>query len=72
MADSSKKMPTEYNALDAFESYVILKKGTARPGVGEYTDLKDPGTYICRRCNAPLYLATHKFSSDCGWPSFDD
>ncbi|MFO1002956.1 MAG: methionine-R-sulfoxide reductase [Planctomycetaceae bacterium] len=64
--------PTEYNELSDFEKYVILEKGTERAFVGEYTDLKDPGTYICRRCNAPLYKSDDKFSSHCGWPSFDD
>lgn len=64
--------PTEYNELTDFEKYVILEKGTERAFVGEYTDLKDPGTYICRRCNAALYKSDDKFSSDCGWPSFDD
>ena len=70
--DSAKNVPTQYNALSEFESYVIQKKGTERANVGEYTDMQDPGTYICRQCNAPLYLAKHKFSSHCGWPSFDD
>ena len=70
--DSAKNVPTQYNALTGFESYVIQQKGTERAYVGEYTDMKDPGTYICRQCNAPLYLAKHKFSSQCGWPSFDD
>jgi peptide-methionine (R)-S-oxide reductase len=72
MTESTKNAPAEYNVLTEFESYVIQKKGTERAYVGEYTDLKDPGTYICRQCNAPLYLAKHKFSSHCGWPSFDD
>ena len=59
--------------LPRIEQYdVLINKGTERPYVGEYTDTKDPGTYICRQCNAPLYLATQKFSSHCGWPSFDD
>lgn len=61
-----------YNPLSEREAYVILHKGTERAFTGEYTDLKDPGTFICRQCNAPLYRADDKFHSNCGWPSFDD
>jgi peptide-methionine (R)-S-oxide reductase len=66
------KQDSKFNPLSAEESRVILSKGTERPFVGEYTDLKDPGTYVCRRCNAPLYRSDDKFVSECGWPSFDD
>jgi peptide-methionine (R)-S-oxide reductase len=62
----------KYNPLSADEERVIVGKGTERPFIGEYTELKDPGTYVCRRCNAPLYHSESKFASDCGWPSFDD
>lgn len=65
-------MTEPYNELTPEETRVILHKGTERAFAGEYTDLKDPGTFICRRCNAALYEANDKFQSHCGWPSFDD
>jgi len=61
-----------YNPLSKNEAHVILNKGTERPFTGEYDNNKQPGTYICRQCNQPLYSAADKFSSECGWPSFDD
>lgn len=62
----------EYNKLTPEEERVILYKGTEMPFVGEYYTTAKSGTYICRRCNAPLYESKDKFESDCGWPSFDD
>lgn len=62
----------EFNKLTPDEERVIVHKGTERPFTGEYTNNKQPGTYVCRRCNAPLYQAKDKFDSHCGWPSFDD
>lgn len=62
----------EYNTLDRNAAYVILHKGTEPRSLGGYTMTKDPGTYICRQCNAQLYRSEDKFESHCGWPSFDD
>jgi len=67
----SKKMSDPFNRLTSDEAYVILRKGTEAREKG-YTNTKSAGTYICKRCNAPLYNSTDKFDSRCGWPSFDD
>ena len=55
---------------------VIRDKGTESPYTGKYDQhMPSPSstsTYNCAACSAPLYTASHKFKSGCGWPAFFD
>lgn len=62
----------EYNILTPEEKNVIENKGTEAPFTGEYDDFYEEGTFICRRCNTPLFASKAKFDAGCGWPAFDE
>lgn len=62
----------KFNELTEQEKYVIEGKGTERPYTGMYYKFEEKGTYICKKCDAPLYRSNDKFDAHCGWPSFDD
>jgi len=66
------KDSTKYNPLTKEEEYVIIHKGTEYPNTGTLLNNKAAGTYICKRCDLPLYRSADKFESFCGWPSFDE
>src|SRR3712207_6786771 len=58
----------DYSAipLTRNERAVIEDKATERPFTGEYNDFHEAGTYVCRRCETPLYRSKDKFNSGCG------
>ncbi len=64
-------MEKDFNKLTKEEEYVILHKGTEPPFSGEYDKFYEDGTYVCKRCDSPLYYSSSKFNSGCGWPAFD-
>lgn len=61
----------KFNKLTPAEEQIIVFKGTEPPYSGEYEQNFKDGTYICKRCEAPLYRSYDKFDAGCGWPSFD-
>ena len=62
----------EFKKLNEQEARVIVHKGTEAPYTGKYDKFYEDGVYKCKRCGTPLYNSSDKFSSGCGWPSFDD
>jgi peptide-methionine (R)-S-oxide reductase len=61
-----------YNELTSEQERVIVHKATEAPFTGQYDNFYEDGTFICRRCNAPLFSSKSKFDAGCGWPSFDE
>ncbi|MBF8179123.1 peptide-methionine (R)-S-oxide reductase MsrB [Herminiimonas contaminans] len=49
---------------------VTQKRGTERPGTGEYNDHEETGIYVDIVSGEPLFASSDKFDSGCGWPSF--
>jgi methionine-R-sulfoxide reductase len=62
----------KFNVLTREEERVIVYKGTEYPWTGKFNKHYESGSYVCRRCDAPLYRSEQKFDSGCGWPAFDD
>lgn len=64
------KSDAEWRAeLDDLEYKVLRKNGTERAGTHDNFP-KEPGTFRCRGCGAPLFTQADKFESGTGWPSF--
>jgi peptide-methionine (R)-S-oxide reductase len=65
------KIQKDWQTILSPEDYQITRlKGTERAFTGAYYDLKAPGQYRCKCCDALLFDAAHKYDSGSGWPSF--
>ena len=49
---------------------VTQQNATEHPGSGEYLHHREPGIYVDVVSGEPLFAASDKFDSGCGWPSF--
>ena len=65
------KTDAEWKALLTPEQYQVLRQhATERPGSCALLQEKRPGTFTCAGCGQELFVATGKFESGTGWPSF--
>jgi peptide-methionine (R)-S-oxide reductase len=71
MTEKIVKSETEWRKELTPEEYRVTREAGTEPAFsGKYWKTKDPGTYHCVCCGAPLFEATTKFDSGTGWPSF--
>ena len=72
MSSCANEAQTTKKELTKEEKRVIIDKGTEAPNSGIYNKFSENGKYVCKQCGNHLYNSSDKFSSNCGWPSFDD
>lgn len=60
-----------YHDLTSEEKNILCKKGTEKAFSGHFEE-NASGIFLCKRCDLPLFSSKDRFSSGCGWPSFDE
>ena len=65
------KTDEEWKRIQTPEQYRVMRgKGTEMACEGAFWTQKEPGTYDCAACGAPLFTSKEKFESKSGWPSY--
>jgi peptide-methionine (R)-S-oxide reductase len=65
------KTDEEWKRILTPEQYRVMRgKGTEMACEGAFWTQKEPGTYDCAACGAPLFTSSEKFESKSGWPSY--
>ena len=65
------KTDAEWREQLSPEEYQITRqKGTERAFTGKYNEIKGPGQFLCKCCQATLFDTQAKYDSGSGWPSF--
>ncbi|KAI1826719.1 methionine-R-sulfoxide reductase B2 [Xylaria intraflava] len=74
MTYPDQRTPDEWRAVLSKEQFRVLREqGTEAPNSHKFDKFfSEGGVYTCAGCNAPLYKASHKFKSGCGWPAYFD
>jgi len=65
-----KKTDAEWRAELSELAYKVTRKGGTERAFSHDTFAKEPGTFHCICCDAPLFTSQTKFESGSGWPSF--
>jgi len=72
ISESGKSDEEWRKQLDPKVYRILRGRGTERPGSSEYDQFyPSTGYFSCAGCDLPLYSASSKFQSSCGWPVFD-
>lgn len=68
--DKVEKSDAEWLAQLGELAFQVTRKHATERAFSHGGFPKGPGTYRCVCCDAPLFDASTKFESGCGWPSF--
>ncbi len=60
------------HSLTPQQQSILIDKATEPAFSGKSFKGRGEGSFICRGCGLPLFRADAKFTSQCGWPSFDE